>query len=74
MTSGQFWKSFNIEGVLSECVCRVGVLPEGRQRWHNKAAETQEVSVLGGHLLFQPMSQKPELGISGAEGDWVPAP
>lgn len=64
--SGQLWKSPDVEGVFSGCVYRVGVLPEGRQRWHDKGAETQKASVLGGHLPFQPMSQKAELGISQA--------
>lgn len=68
MGSGQFWKSPDIEGVLLECVHRVGVFPEGRQRWHNKGAETQKASVLGGHLSVQPMSRKAELGISRAKG------
>lgn len=63
--SDQFWKSF--EGVLPEYVHRVGVLPEGRQRWHNEDAETQKASVLGSHLSFQPMSQRAELGISLAK-------
>lgn len=72
--SGQLLKSFNIQGVLSECVCSVGVLPEGRQRWHNKDAETQKASVLGDRLSFQPVSSKAELGLSGAEGGWALAP
>lgn len=66
--SDQFCKSPHIEGVLSECAHVEGSYLKGDKG--ERRGNTQKAPVLGGHLEFQPMSQKAELGMSRVEGAW----